>query len=365
MAKLKISDEDGNVKCIDKQLRIYSPNIVPETSASFGSPLIGRTYQAESLGGYRYSFNGKEKDDETYGDGNEMDFGARIYDGRLGRWMSLDPMQMKFPGESHYSYAGNSPIIYIDKGGKYKVIYIAFLPDALAKLSPEQQKEIIQKAQQVLRDNNIDITVVGINVTERVDVSLLNQSDNIVYLGQQSELEREFQDDINVVKGGTPSHHVTKQESWVDIDLYDDKAIRRITKFDDDERKADDAIMKKTGEDIDREGYMGIAVIHEAFHRWFEHATAADHCEKQAGVNYGCNEGTASVENVMSCGHSAIDYGGNYPMQQGTLRFLLKQSAKIIQNIYGSVSNAGWDKNKTRDNLTLKKEANVKKNKNN
>lgn len=36
----------------------------------------------------RYGFNGKEKDFETAND--DYDFGARIYDGRLGRWLSLD-----------------------------------------------------------------------------------------------------------------------------------------------------------------------------------------------------------------------------------------------------------------------------------
>ena len=49
---------------------------------------------------YRFSFNGKEKDDEVKGIGNSLDFGARIYDSRLGRWMSLDPMQSKYPSLS-------------------------------------------------------------------------------------------------------------------------------------------------------------------------------------------------------------------------------------------------------------------------
>jgi len=38
---------------------------------------------------YRFSFNSKEKDDETYGGGYAYDFGARIYDSRLGRWFSI------------------------------------------------------------------------------------------------------------------------------------------------------------------------------------------------------------------------------------------------------------------------------------
>jgi RHS repeat-associated protein len=48
-------------------------------------------------GHYRYGFNGKEKDEETYCDGNAYDFAARIYDERFGRWMSVDPLTSKKP----------------------------------------------------------------------------------------------------------------------------------------------------------------------------------------------------------------------------------------------------------------------------
>ena len=72
---------------------------------------------ANSGEGYRYGFNSYEKDDEIKGLGNSIDFGARIYDPRLGRFKSLDPMGRIYPGRSHYLFAGNSPIAFIDKGG--------------------------------------------------------------------------------------------------------------------------------------------------------------------------------------------------------------------------------------------------------
>ena len=39
---------------------------------------------------YRYGFNGKENDNEVKGTGNQIDYGARIYDGRLGRFLSVE-----------------------------------------------------------------------------------------------------------------------------------------------------------------------------------------------------------------------------------------------------------------------------------
>ncbi|MFN0187706.1 MAG: RHS repeat domain-containing protein [Bacteroidia bacterium] len=67
---------------------------------------------------YRFGFNGKENDNEVKGSGNSLDFGARIYDSRLGRWLSLDPLQMKYPSLSPYNFVANNPINFIDPDGK-------------------------------------------------------------------------------------------------------------------------------------------------------------------------------------------------------------------------------------------------------
>jgi len=68
--------------------------------------------------GYRFGFNGKEKINEAYGEGNAYDFGARIYDPRIGRWMSVDPKISEFPEWSSYNYCLNSPIQLMDPDGQ-------------------------------------------------------------------------------------------------------------------------------------------------------------------------------------------------------------------------------------------------------
>src|SRR5690606_9289804 len=72
----------------------------------------------ESSSVYRYGFNGMEKDEEIKGGSNSYDFGARIYDPRLGRWLSLDPMMDKYPSWSPYNFAANNPIKYYDVDGE-------------------------------------------------------------------------------------------------------------------------------------------------------------------------------------------------------------------------------------------------------
>jgi RHS repeat-associated protein len=72
-------------------------------------------------GSYRFGFNGMEKDNEMKGVGNSLDFGARIYDSRLGKWLSIDPFFKSYPSHSPYSFGLNNPIYFIDKDGKYIV----------------------------------------------------------------------------------------------------------------------------------------------------------------------------------------------------------------------------------------------------
>ncbi len=84
----------------------------------FGSPMPTRTW-SDPNAKYKYGFNGKEKDNETTVDGGAYDFGARIYDGRLGRWLSLDPRMKKGPDFSPFCYTFNNPIHFTDPDGKW------------------------------------------------------------------------------------------------------------------------------------------------------------------------------------------------------------------------------------------------------
>jgi len=86
----------------------------------FGMLTVGRSWSGGSE--YRYGFNGKEQDDETAGNDVAVDFGARIYDGRLGRWLSVDPLQKKYADLSSYCFVGNMPIIATDPTGKFIIV---------------------------------------------------------------------------------------------------------------------------------------------------------------------------------------------------------------------------------------------------
>ena len=71
---------------------------------------------------YRYGFNGMEMDDEFKGEGNSYDFGAKMYDPRVGRWFTPDPLEKKYPSFSTYNFSLNNPIQFKDPDGKDPII---------------------------------------------------------------------------------------------------------------------------------------------------------------------------------------------------------------------------------------------------
>lgn len=60
---------------------------------------------------------------ELTGIGNSYDFGARMYDSRIGRWASVDFLFSKYADLSPYSISNNNPIYNREVDGNYWVDY--------------------------------------------------------------------------------------------------------------------------------------------------------------------------------------------------------------------------------------------------
>lgn len=76
----------------------------------------GRKFSAGT--GYRYGFNGKEQDSEVKGSGAQYDYGFRIYDARLGRFLSMDPLTKSYPALTPFQFASNNPVEGVDVDGR-------------------------------------------------------------------------------------------------------------------------------------------------------------------------------------------------------------------------------------------------------
>ena len=93
----------------------------------------GRKYGSDA----RYGFNGKERDKDMHSL-TAYDYGFRIYNPAIGKFLSVDPLTAKYPFYTPYSFAGNKPIQCIDLDGAEESIpylqSVAF--DQIATLVP-------------------------------------------------------------------------------------------------------------------------------------------------------------------------------------------------------------------------------------
>ncbi len=89
----------------------------------FGAPMTERTAVVTPTD-VRYGFNGKEVDSEGMGGGlSTYDYGFRIYNPYIAKFLSTDPLSKDYPWYTPYQFAGNKPIWAIDIDGleEYKV----------------------------------------------------------------------------------------------------------------------------------------------------------------------------------------------------------------------------------------------------
>ncbi len=92
---------------------VKGPVIQQQDYYPFG--LTFNSFSRENSASQEFKYNGKEEQDEL--GLNWLDFGRRMYDPLLGRFLGVDPLADKYNWLTTYNYAENSPIANIDLWG--------------------------------------------------------------------------------------------------------------------------------------------------------------------------------------------------------------------------------------------------------
>lgn len=124
----KAVDENGN-----GSVAYYNADVVNAVDyLPFGGQMPGRMYNDGDK--YRYGFNGKENDNEVKGTGNQQDYGMRIYDPRIGRFLSIDPIASHYAMLTPYQFASNNPVQLIDLDGLEGALPFPWLWETLGRI---------------------------------------------------------------------------------------------------------------------------------------------------------------------------------------------------------------------------------------
>ncbi len=111
---------------------------------------------------YRYGFNGKGKDNNN--GIVQYDYGFRIYDPRLGRFKSIDPLTSSYPFYTPYQFAGNKPIAAIDLDGLEEFVVIHYK----SQKGKTYKTEIRTIKAGELMDQNIKLVYQGNKIGDKV-----------------------------------------------------------------------------------------------------------------------------------------------------------------------------------------------------
>ncbi|MFY0602136.1 MAG: hypothetical protein JXR03_20845, partial [Cyclobacteriaceae bacterium] len=92
-----------------------------------------------------YGFNGKERD-KSFGNSLVYDYGFRIYNPQIGKFLSVDPLTKEYPWYTPYQFAGNTPIQAVDLDGLEELHYVLYKKlDGSTELFKLREERIVEE----------------------------------------------------------------------------------------------------------------------------------------------------------------------------------------------------------------------------
>ena len=116
----ELKDHLGNVRVIVSDQKQADASAKVQSYANyyaFGMEMPGLQYVDNQGVEYRYGFNGKENDKDFGTAGLTQDYGFRLYNPAIAKFLSVNPLSPSYPMLTPYQFASNRPIDGIDLDG--------------------------------------------------------------------------------------------------------------------------------------------------------------------------------------------------------------------------------------------------------
>ncbi|MDR5591670.1 RHS repeat-associated core domain-containing protein [Christiangramia sp. SM2212] len=146
-------------------------------------------------GEYRYGFQGQEKDDELKGEGNSINYKYRMFDPRIGRFFSRDPLEKSFPWNSPYAFSENRIIDGVELEGKeWSVsIYGPSKENEVTTVEINLKIKVINSSKILTDKTKVDKLLLGAQSEFKKVYSQFDKNNNVQY---SAHLEYEILDKV-------------------------------------------------------------------------------------------------------------------------------------------------------------------------
>jgi RHS repeat-associated protein len=224
-----ISDKRYGVTADDSTVVYYNPAVVSANDYyPFGMMQYARSWPDPSDRGYRYGFNGKENDNEVKGAGNQIDYGMRVFDPRVGRFLSVDPLAKRYPWYSPFQYAGDKPVWKRDVDGLEEEDL-----DEVREERDELENEAEKEANQAKNRKSLSSSPRPQN-PPRISwdelMKRVNEAKEGVRAGVSRYSRNAFESAENIFKPGKTKEDADEEEESPGWKAHEDQVFRDIVK---------------------------------------------------------------------------------------------------------------------------------------